>query len=428
MRLETKAYQAKILAGIHKEVIRVTIQDIAIRGYGIKAQPVYDRWQERKYTKLAILYIEPQQTYSPLSYLTHHYDKEVKQGIQFVQAELNIHEVTIYLSDHLLALRKVLENWGYKIIEVNDPKKFENVIFDDVTLAHYPETLSRLILQYESPDSIPNRLITISGQVRKPGVYDVPSDKTILEMIEAYGQGTDKPIKYIQVGGLTGPVLTPNELEQVFDFNILKDNSTMFMSSQIDVYDDSNCIVQWSMNKMLELSKKSCGKCVYCREGIFQLYRILLDATRNKNKAIDLEIIEELSDNIHIGSMCDFGKSASTPLMSALRNFVDEYEQHMNRSTCPSLTCLSYTNMYVDPEICNGCNSCQSVCPESAIAGEKDLIHVIHSNSCVKCGNCEKLCEIGAIKRYGKVTPKVPTVPIAVGTFSSGGLGRRRRR
>jgi NADH-quinone oxidoreductase subunit F len=183
---------------------------------------------------------------------------------------------------------------------------------------------------------------------------------------------------------------------------------------------------------MLTNSKETCGKCVYCREGIYQLYRIIKDATEGKGKDGDMELAKELCETMKAGTLCDFGKSASNPLHTAMIKFQDEFEKHIERKLCNTLSCISYANYFIEPKACNGCGACIS-CHQKAIRGGGNFIHVIDTPLCDKCGECEAICSVGAVKRYGTIKPQIPLEPVEVGSFKEGvsgekkGLGRRRR-
>lgn len=181
--------------------------------------------------------------------------------------------------------------------------------------------------------------------------------------------------------------------------------------------------------------RTSCGECVICREGILQLNVIAEAISDGKGRDGDIEVLTEISDDLTIGSCCDYGKEVGKITKEIIEKGIEEFEKHIKRKRCDALICKKFFSYYIEPEKCNGCNKCKEECPQKAIAGDKDLIHVINSDICDRCGKCSMICEKAAIQKAGAVIPKLPQEPVPVGTFKAepqngGGLmaGRRRRR
>ena len=96
-------------------------------------------------------------------------------------------------------------------------------------------------------------------------------------------------------------------------------------------------------------------------------------------------------------SLCGLGKTAANPVLSTLHYFREEYEAHINHSTCPAGVCKALIEYYIDPEKCNGCGRCRRACIHGAISGEKKEPHVINPGLCQKCGICRSECQREAI-------------------------------
>jgi NADH-quinone oxidoreductase subunit F len=379
-----------------------------------------------------LLLLEDSRQYGNVNYLLQHNADEVLAGAKLLMDDLAIAHCAVYLSEDYADYADFFASHGIAATLVDDPKPLADEVFIPRHLVHHGETLLELYRVATGQANAGNRLITLAGDVACAGVFEVPEAMTMAAMIATCGGGPkgEKPIRFVQVGGENGTVLGPQDLDRPYDTRALLGEASMLAGAKIEVHTEGTCIVQWSVEKMLGLSAQSCGKCVYCREGIFQLYRIVKDATEGKSRAIDPGVIRELRDSMRVGSQCDFGRSAANPLTTALALFADDYEKHMERKTCPSLQCLDYVNFYVKPDTCTGCGACRKVCPAGAIAGDDRLIHVIDMNACEKCGQCEEVCEAQAVGRYGSLKPKCPTEPVPVGSFATGagGLGGRRRR
>lgn len=199
--------------------------------------------------------------------------------------------------------------------------------------------------------------------------------------------------------------------------------------------DGSACIVDFSMRLMDAARRESCGKCVLCREGTWQVYEIIKDITEGKAESGDFELLTELLEQISDNGGCEMSAQAASVCLGLLRNCQAEWEQHIRRKRCTSLTCKASFTVYIAPELCDGCGKCLEECPDGAILGGKDLIHVIKTDSCRNCMLCADICPKGAVKKAGAVKPKVPAEPIPIGSFGDAGGGnedgtvmRRRRR
>lgn len=405
----------------------MSMENIKISGHGIKNNNVLDRWKSREWRELACLFIEDRRQSENIKYLLDSYMNQVIDGIKICMNELRIEKCKIYLSKCYAEFLNELDKYGLEVVLVDNKKDFEKEIFDGDTLVHHSETLLALSRSISEENYIPKKIITLTGDVKNSGVYEIPSGVSLREIINQYGNGTksEKAIKFVQVGGNTGAVFTEEELDTPFLYSNLMGYGTMLETAKVEVYNIDSCIVKWSFEKMLQNSKESCGKCVYCREGIYQLYRIVKDATEGKGRDGDINLAFEICETMKAGTLCDFGKSAANPLYTGINKFRDEFEKHIDRKICDTLSCISYANYFIDPKDCNGCGECIN-CPQNAIKGGENLIHVINQDSCDKCGKCEEVCAAKAVKRYGRIKPQLPLEPIEVGSFKEGGLGEKK--
>ena len=199
--------------------------------------------------------------------------------------------------------------------------------------------------------------------------------------------------------------------------------------------DGSACIVDFSKRLMDAARRESCGKCVLCREGTWQVYEIIKEITEGKAESDDFELLMELLEQISANGGCEMSAQAASVCLGLLRNCQGEWDQHIRRKRCTSLTCKASFTVYIAPERCDGCGKCIEACPKEAILGGQSLIYVIKTESCSKCMLCAEICPKGAVKKAGAVKPKVPTEPVPVGSVGDAGGGkedgtvmRRRRR
>ena len=111
----------------------------------------------------------------------------------------------------------------------------------------------------------------------------------------------------------------------------------------------------------------------------------------------DLVVLEVLADMIESTALCGLGKSAPLPVLSTLRNFRDEYVEHIVDKKCAAHVCKAMRSYVIDPEKCKGCTKCARNCPVGAITGNKKDPHSMHTTKCIKCGTCLENCVFGAI-------------------------------
>jgi NAD-dependent dihydropyrimidine dehydrogenase PreA subunit len=173
----------------------------------------------------------------------------------------------------------------------------------------------------------------------------------------------------------------------------------MMGSGGMVVLDESNCIVN-TAKFFVEISQtESCGKCTPCRIGTKRMLKILQRITAGQGKEGDLDLLEELAQYIRATSLCGLGMTAPNPVLSTLRYFRDEYEQHVRKKKCPAAVCRDLITYSVLGQNCTGCGACRRACPADAIRGIRKKPHRIDQELCIKCGTCSDACKFNAIMR-----------------------------
>ncbi|MCX6831978.1 MAG: 4Fe-4S binding protein, partial [candidate division Zixibacteria bacterium] len=146
------------------------------------------------------------------------------------------------------------------------------------------------------------------------------------------------------------------------------------------------------------LVSESCGKCVPCREGLYQLHKLTINICEGNGTEADIEKMEKLSQQVVVGSLCGLGKSGPNPLLSTIKYYRDEYLAHIRDQKCPAGVCRNLITYRVIPELCTGCLACITACAYHAITGQKKEPHVINQDLCEKCGACVAVCKHDAIE------------------------------
>lgn len=147
------------------------------------------------------------------------------------------------------------------------------------------------------------------------------------------------------------------------------------------------------------LKGESCGKCVACREGVRRMSQILERICSGEGREEDLDTLEELGAYLIDTALCALGSTAANPVLTTLRYFRSEYEEHIRDRYCAAGVCKSLFQYRIDPERCNGCALCRKRCPVEAITGEPKEAHRIDAAACIKCGACLEACRYGAVAK-----------------------------
>jgi len=242
------------------------------------------------------------------------------------------------------------------------------------------------------------KIFSLVGKVKSTGLVEIPMGMTLREIVEDIGGGVKdgKQFKAVQTGGPSGGCLPASKLDLPVDFDQLVEAGSMMGSGGMIVMDEDNCMVDVARYFLDFLRGESCGKCVTCREGIDQMYRIVNRICEGNGRPGDIELLEELGETVKEGSLCALGQTAPNPVLSTLRYFREEYEAHIYQKTCPAHVCQGLIR-YVINDNCNGCHVCYKRCPQQCITGDVKGMHVIDQASCIKCGICYQSCKFDAI-------------------------------
>lgn len=187
-------------------------------------------------------------------------------------------------------------------------------------------------------------------------------------------------------------------------------------NGMIKTLTENNCIIHEVKESLAEYRNQSCGKCVFCREGLIQLYGMINDTTEGKGSEESIAIIKEIGNAMIDSTLCSLGQESAKIALSSLEHFSQEYEEHIKKK-CNAKICSSFQVIYIDPISCQGCEECLDVCPVDCIDGKKGFIHMIDEFECTKCGKCINVCEYGAIIQTTGRVPKLPDRLIKCGKF-----------
>jgi len=255
------------------------------------------------------------------------------------------------------------------------------------------------------------KIFSLSGKVMYTGLVEVAMGRTIADVVYAIGGGVPlgKTSKAVQIGGPSGGCVPDARFDTLIDYESLKEVGAMMGSGGLVVMDQDTCMVDLARFFMDFLQKESCGKCIPCREGTRRMYETLdmLTLPRGTEHGDDTLMrfqavinLEQLAKVMQDTALCGLGMTAANPVLSTLRWFRDEYEQHVFLRRCPAGACAGLAVYSIDPEKCNACGICRRQCPTQAIIGQSKHVHSVVQDLCIACGACLEVCKFSAVIRH----------------------------
>jgi formate dehydrogenase beta subunit len=224
----------------------------------------------------------------------------------------------------------------------NKPTVINNV----ETFANVPPILVRGVDWYKAQGvggSFGLKFIGVSGDVVRPGVYEVPMGTPVSELIfrEAGGVLGGRKLKAFAPSGPSSGYLPASMADVKLDFKALAEAGSMLGSGALVVCAEGTCMLDMALNATKFFRNESCGKCVPCRVGSQKMVDLLTGWSQGQGSAGDLALIDELSDALRLTSICGLGQVVPAPIASVLKHFKDEVEAHVSRRECPSGICFS---------------------------------------------------------------------------------------
>jgi NADH:ubiquinone oxidoreductase subunit F (NADH-binding)/(2Fe-2S) ferredoxin/Pyruvate/2-oxoacid:ferredoxin oxidoreductase delta subunit len=280
----------------------------------------------------------------------------------------------------------------------NMPTNLNNV----ETFANIPTIFTKGLDYYTSigtEKSKGTKVFALTGKIKNTGLIEVPMGITLREIIFDIGGGMlnpDKQFKAVQTGGPSGGCIPAQFLDMPVDFDTLATVGSIMGSGGMVVLDDDDCMVDVAKYFLSFTKSESCGKCPPCRLGTWQMYELMEKITTGRGEKGDIERLEKMGRMVVSGSLCGLGNSAPNPVLSTIKYFREEYDEHVNDKYCRAKKCQGLGTFRILPEHCILCGLCKQACAFDAVSELRDKFF-IDQDYCTKCKACYTVCPTQAI-------------------------------
>ena len=295
------------------------------------------------------------------------------------------------------------------------PFPFQSGLFHKPTIINNVETIANIpaiihngaswYAQWGTEKAKGTKVFALAGDIVNTGIAEVPIGTPLGDILFDIGGGIPdgKKFKAVQLGGPSGGCITAENLNTPVDYDSIKALGAIMGSGGFIVMNEDTCMVDTARYFMDFIKDESCGKCVACRIGTHRMLEILERITKGEGQQGDIEKLIELGDVIKDTAMCGLGQTAPNPVLSAIANFREEFEEHIKYKKCKAGVCA---DLFIAP--------CENTCPAnvnvpgytSLIAEDRfiDAYNLIRQENPLPavCGRicthpCEKKCRRGTL-------------------------------
>jgi len=249
------------------------------------------------------------------------------------------------------------------------------------------------------PGSTGTKVFSLVGKVNNVGLVEVPMGTSLSDIVEKIGGGVPRKdrFKAVQTGGPSGGCIPVKHLDLSVDFDSLWEVGSMMGSGGMVVMDEETCMVDVAKFFLSFCQSESCGKCPPCRIGTAAMLDILEKITSGKGEHGDIEKLEELGENIIAGALCGLGNSAPNPVLTTIKYFREEYEEHIYDKFCRAKACSGLGKFRIENPECILCGLCVKACAFGAIRETRKSFY-IDQDYCTRCKACVSVCPTEAVK------------------------------
>ena len=219
-------------------------------------------------------------------------------------------------------------------------------LFGKPTVSNNVETLANLApifrngakwyAGFGTEGSTGTKLFTVSGNIYRKGVFELPMGANLKELIYGFcgGIADGRQLLGVQTGGASGAIVNADQIDVALDIDHVSASGGRLACGTIMVYSDKNCIVDVLRNDLDFFREESCGQCTPCREGTYELYRLVTKISEGKGSVADLNTIHELCEVMKNTALCGLGVSATVPTTTCISNFREAFLAHIDGDHC----------------------------------------------------------------------------------------------
>lgn len=191
-------------------------------------------------------------------------------------------------------------------------------------------------LEVGKPNNGGTKLFSITGDVERPGTYEIPLGTPFSNLLElAGGMRNGAKLKAVIPGGSSAPVIPGHiMMETTMDYDAISKAGSMLGSGAVIVMDESRCMVKSLLRLSYFYYEESCGQCTPCREGTGWLYRIVHRIENGQGRPEDLDLLDSVAGNIMGRTICALGDAAAMPVRGFLKHYRDEFAHHIEHKRC----------------------------------------------------------------------------------------------
>ncbi|MDT7929624.1 NADH-quinone oxidoreductase subunit NuoF [Tepidimonas sp.] len=191
-------------------------------------------------------------------------------------------------------------------------------------------------LEVGKPNNGGTKIFSVSGDVERPGNYEIPMGTPFAKLLElAGGVRGERRLKAVIPGGSSAPVLPADiMMDCTMDYDSIAKAGSMLGSGAVIVMDETRCMVKSLQRLSYFYMHESCGQCTPCREGTGWLWRVVDRIENGQGRASDLELLDNVAENIMGRTICALGDAAAMPVRGMIKHFRHEFEYHVEHKTC----------------------------------------------------------------------------------------------
>ena len=234
------------------------------------------------------------------------------------------------------------------------------------------------------------KMFSLSGQIRRVGVLEVPLGASTREVVMEMGGGPPegRTLKGVQPGGPLSGIVPASEVDIPLEPEYYRDRGSLMGGGGLVILDGTNCIVDLCIYFEWFAEDESCGRCTTCFAGTRRMVEILRRIASGRGREADIELIKLLG-GLAVNANCFHGQGAPTAVLTMLRWFEDELMEHVVRKRCPAKVCaglVRYELLHQSDRL----PLAEAICPTGAIVKDERGIYRIDQQKCVKCGACRE--------------------------------------